>query len=101
MAQSQIIVSGKPFSEFLLTHDLDCDLIIADVDSVYSFVHNKGDNFTPEGKKKFAPILDAAYDYLENGNIVIHCDDEALGELFMAAYAGYVANSAYKTWFKE
>lgn len=82
--------------------ELDCDLIIGDVDMPASFVwYNDGDTvITEAGYQKFKSIMDAPYEILDNGNIEIFCDDDELGEKFVYAAAGYIGDSDYKLYFE-
>jgi len=101
--QSTVMFHGENFGEYIKSHDLDCELIIADAESQYGFVWNKGDDLTPEGKIKFADILNSSFDVLENGNIIVNAPEtaemERLGDLFVAAAAGYIPDLQYKKWF--
>jgi hypothetical protein len=91
------------FIDFLKsTHDIDCDLIIGDCDMPASFVwYNDGDVvITEAGYQKFKSLMDSPYEILKNGNIEIFCDDDALGEKFVYAAAGYISDSDYKLYFE-
>lgn len=99
--QSKPIYKGKKFGNWLGSYDYDGELIIDDVDMMHSLVWCKGDKLTKEGKKVFAKILNAPFEILSNGNIVIYGEaSEKLGYLFTSAAAGYIADSVYKKWFK-
>lgn len=101
--QSPVAFHGENFGEYIKGHDLDCELVIADVDFPWGFVWNRGNDLTPEGKTKFASILNSSFDVLQNGNIVVNTPStpemEKLGELFVGGAAGYIADSQYRKWF--
>lgn len=80
--------------------ELDCDLIIGDVDMPASFVWDEDSRITEAGYQKFKSLMDAPYDVLQNGNIEIFCDDDKLGGKFVYAAAGYVSEDNYKAWFE-
>ncbi len=81
--------------------DFDCDLIIGGVDMPASFVWNEDSQITEYGIEKYRPIMEADYTELANGNIEIHCDDEALGEEFCMAAAGFIGAKEYQRIFEE
>lgn len=81
--------------------DLDCDLIVGDVDMPATFVWYEDSTITEYGVEKYRPIMDVAFTRLDNGNIEVLCDDWELGEDFCNAAAGYIADSEYKKIFLE
>lgn len=99
------IIEAKPiimksFFDYLkVAEDLDCELIIGDVEMPASFVWDDECLITEAGYEKFKPIMDAEYKVLENGNIEIFCDDDELGEQFSWANAGYVSEKLHNSWF--
>lgn len=70
--------------------EIDCNLIIGNVDMPASFVWDENNNITAYGMEKYKELLEAEYAKLENGNIEIYCGDEKLGEHFCLAAAGYI-----------
>jgi hypothetical protein len=80
--------------------ELDCDLIIGDVDMPASFVWDDDCRITDAGYQKFKSLMDAPYEVLKNGNIEIFCDDDKLGEKFTYAAAGYIGATDYKLYFE-
>lgn len=86
-------------------HEIDCNLIIADVDMPAAFCWDcETDGFTKEGRKFFRSLLDAdvhlIYDKVGNlYTLRIDCDDENLGEFFTWAKAGYISETRYNQLF--
>ena len=97
--RSQDMIRGERFYDLLMSSDIDTSLIIDGVDSQYGFVWNNGDDFTDLGRVYFRKILEAPYEILQNGTITLICGDANLGEMFLAASAGYVSNKVYESWF--
>ena len=93
----------------LLEHsngDLDCAMIIADVDMPADFCWNSDYNgFTDEGKEFFAPLLESEIKLRQTEAgihcITVFCDNEELGEFFSWAAAGYISESSYNKYFIE
>ena len=82
-------------------NEIDCDLIIGDVDMPYSFVWDKNCGFTEYGKNEFKEILDSEITIYKNGNIEIHYNDYEKGEYFTAACAGFIGVSEYDRLFTD
>lgn len=78
---------------------IDCDLVIGGVDMPASFVWDEDCKITDYGIEKFRAIMEAEYTKLPNGNIVIHCDDYELGEIFCLSSAGYIGETEYEKIF--
>ena len=97
--RSPVMIRGERFYDLLMSSDVDTNLVIDGVDGAYGFVWNNGDDFTAIGREYFRKILEAKYEILQNGTIVINCGDENLGEMFLAACAGHIPSSVYKSWF--
>lgn len=81
--------------------EIDCDLIIGNADMPASFVWDEDCKITEYGIEKFKEIMDADYTELPNGNIEIHCDNDALGEIFCLAAAGYIGETEFSKMFEE
>lgn len=75
--------------------EMDCELIIGGADMPASFVWGADCKITDYGIEKYKAIMEAEFSKLPNGNIVIHCDDDKLGENFCLAAAGYIGSSEY------
>lgn len=81
--------------------ELDCELIIGDVDMPASFVWNETNKVTKYGIQKYKKIMESKYKILDNGNIEIFCDDYKLGSEFCYAAAGYISSQEYEKIFEE
>lgn len=81
--------------------DLDCDLIIGNVDMPATFIWNEDSKITEYGVERFKPIMEARYTKLPNGNIEIHCDNDKLGEDFCLAAAGYIGTREHTRIFGD
>ena len=79
--------------------ELDCELIIGNVDMPATFVW-EGMKITEYGIDRFKPIMKAEYEVLPNGNIEVFCDDYELGEEFVRAAAGYIRQSEFNKIFE-
>ncbi|WP_126981250.1 hypothetical protein [Acetobacterium bakii] len=92
----------KTFGELLNSNkEIDCELIIGNVEMPASFVWNEKSRITPYGYDYFKPLMECSYELLENGNITIDDGDEAMGEKFTWACAGYISESESKKMFIE
>lgn len=96
---------GKTFLDFLrnrarMEEDLECELIIDNSDMPATFCWDQECRITSYGAEYFAPIMEAPYEVLNNGNIEIFCDDYELGKEFVMAAAGYIGESEYKRMFE-
>jgi len=93
-------MKGKTFLDFLRGQkELECELIIGNSDMPATFVWDENSNITPCGEEYYAPILDAPYKVLENGNIEIFCGSYKLGEHFVMALAGYIGEKDWEKLF--
>ncbi|MCQ4924872.1 hypothetical protein NE686_17350 [Tissierella carlieri] len=79
--------------------ELDCDLIIGDVDMPASFVWTEEDKITDYGIQKYEEIMKSKYTILSNSNIEIHCENHILGADFCYAAAGYISSTEYEKIF--
>lgn len=93
-------MKGKTFLDFLRgKKELECELIIGNSDMPATFVWDEESNITPYGEEYYAPILDAPYKVLDNGNIEVFCDSYKLGEHFVLALAGYIGEKEWERLF--
>ncbi|MCI8756808.1 MAG: hypothetical protein HFG18_09515 [Oscillospiraceae bacterium] len=91
----------KTFLELLENgRELDCDLIIGDVDMPASFVWTAGSRISRYGIEKYRPLMDAPIRCLPDGSIELLCDDWQLGEKFCLAAAGYIREAEYQRIFE-
>ena len=95
---------GRTFLDFLrnrarVEEELECELIIDNSDMPATFYWDKESRITSYGAEYFAPIMEAPYEVLENGNMEIFCDDYELGKEFVMAVAGYIGQSEYDKMF--
>ena len=81
------------------TIELNCDLIIGNVDMPASLVWDEDCQITEYGVEKYKEIMSAPYKRLDNGNIEIYCDNYKLGEEFVMAAAGYIGETEYEKIF--
>lgn len=79
--------------------EMDCELIIGDVDMPASFVWDSDSHITDYGIERYKPILEAEYSELEDNCIEVHCEDWELGEEFCLAAAGHINNSEFERLF--
>jgi hypothetical protein len=81
--------------------EIDCDLIVGDVDMPASFVWGPDIKLTNYGVEKFSKLLNSSYTILANGNIEIHCNDDNIGYDFTLSAAGYINDQEYKRIFED
>lgn len=84
------------FSEFLdNTEWFDGEIIIAGMETEFSFVWDGEYAFSDYGKEKFAVILNGECT-VEDNCIDVDCDaDEELVDYFSACVAGYISDTEY------
>lgn len=93
-------MKGKTFLDFLREKkELECELIIGNSDMPATLSWDAASNITEYGEEYYAPILDAPYKVLGNGNIEIFCDNYKLGEHFVMALSGYIGTKEWEQLF--
>lgn len=91
----------KTFLELLESgQELDCGLMIGDVDMPASFVWTTDSRISEYGIEKCRPLMDAPIRRLPDGSIELLCDDWQLGEEFCLAAAGYIRETEYQRIFE-
>ena len=91
----------KTFLELLESgRELDCGLIIGDVDMPASFVWTADSRISRYGIEKYRPLMDAPIRSLPDGSIELLCDDWQLGEEFCLVAAGYIREAEYQRIFE-
>ena len=84
------------FLEFLdNTEWFDGEIIIAGIETDYSFVWNGDNTFSDYGKELFKDILNGECE-VDGNCIEVDCDvDEELVDYFCACVAGYISKTDY------
>lgn len=91
----------KTFLELLESgQELDCGLLIGDVDMPASFVWRTDSRISEYGIEKYRPLMEAPIRRLPDGSIELLCDDWQLGEEFCLAAAGYIRETEYQRIFE-
>jgi len=101
MKMKSVTRAPKTFLELLESgKELDCELIIGDVDMPASFVWNADSRISRYGIEKYRTLMDSPIHRLPNGNIELLCPDWQLGEEFCMAAAGYIGDAEYQRIFE-
>lgn len=80
--------------------ELDCPVIIGDVEMPADFCWDENARVTQEGYLAFRSLMDCEVEYDEDKNLLeIPNGNPTEGERFAYALAGYVNDKYYKTWF--
>ena len=80
--------------------EMDCGLIIGDVDMPADLVWDGDLSISEYGKEMFRPVLEAPCRWLENGTLEVLCSDWKLGEQFSLAATGYIEEMEYNRIFE-
>ncbi len=79
--------------------ELDCNLMVGNVDMPATFVWNEDSKISEYGIEKYRTLMDAPIRFLHNGTLELLCDDWKMGEEFCIAAAGYIGESEYQKIF--